>query len=349
MTTGTQRPAARGRGAGRRPARDGGRDAERAPRGHRRRARAQPGAAARGLGGAHDRVPRRGRPHRRRAARAHAPRAAEQAAEYGVVLDHLYSAVQHLQSHDLVNQLIDAQKLRVDKMREKLGEALSLADPARRRPGSAPTSGSSARARCSTASSPASSRSTRTRARPPQRQEARGQRRPFLERGTTMKTILAVDDSATMREMVAFVLESAGYRVIEAEDGAQGLDRATATSVRPGHHRPEHAQHGRPHAGAQPARAARLQERADPAAHHRILGRDEGAGPRRGRHRLAGEAVRSRHAARGGAEGAALGRRHGHRPEPVHRHLLRRGPGAPGVHRGDGDGARLRPARTRRR
>ena len=46
-----------------------------------------------------------------------------------------------------------------------------------------------------------------------------------------MKTILAVDDSATMREMVAFVLESAGYRVIEAEDGAQGLDRATSTNV----------------------------------------------------------------------------------------------------------------------
>ena len=45
-----------------------------------------------------------------------------------------------------------------------------------------------------------------------------------------MKTILAVDDSATMREMVAFVLESAGYRVIEAEDGAQGLDRANANS-----------------------------------------------------------------------------------------------------------------------
>lgn len=49
--------------------------------------------------------------------------------EYGVVLDHLYRAVEHLQSHDLVNQLIDAQKLRVDKMREKLGEALSLARP----------------------------------------------------------------------------------------------------------------------------------------------------------------------------------------------------------------------------
>ncbi|HUP29160.1 MAG TPA: hypothetical protein VM122_03230 [Usitatibacter sp.] len=49
--------------------------------------------------------------------------------EYGVVLDHLYRAVQHLQSHDLVNQLIDAQKLRVDKMREKFAEALSIASP----------------------------------------------------------------------------------------------------------------------------------------------------------------------------------------------------------------------------
>ena len=50
-------------------------------------------------------------------------------ADYGVVLDHLYRAVQHLQSHDLVDQLIHAQKVRVDKMREKLGEALSLAAP----------------------------------------------------------------------------------------------------------------------------------------------------------------------------------------------------------------------------
>ncbi len=49
--------------------------------------------------------------------------------EYGLVLAHLYRAVQHLQSHDLVNQLIDAQKLRVDKMRQKLGEAITLAQP----------------------------------------------------------------------------------------------------------------------------------------------------------------------------------------------------------------------------
>ena len=46
--------------------------------------------------------------------------------EYTVVLDHLYRAVQHLQSHDLVNQLIEAQKHRVNKMRDKLSEALAL-------------------------------------------------------------------------------------------------------------------------------------------------------------------------------------------------------------------------------
>jgi hypothetical protein len=57
--------------------------------------------------------------------------------EFGVVLDHLYGAVQHLQSHDLVNQVIDAQKLRVSRMREKLGEALTLAVPPINAPGEA--------------------------------------------------------------------------------------------------------------------------------------------------------------------------------------------------------------------
>ena len=56
----------------------------------------------------------------------------ERRAEYGVVLDHLYRAVEHLQSHDLVNQLIDAQKLRVSRMREKLGEAQEWIDRSRR-------------------------------------------------------------------------------------------------------------------------------------------------------------------------------------------------------------------------
>lgn len=55
--------------------------------------------------------------------------------EYAIVLDHLYRAVHHLQSHDLVNQLIDAQKHRVQKMRDKLAEALSLARPPVHDPG----------------------------------------------------------------------------------------------------------------------------------------------------------------------------------------------------------------------
>jgi CheY-like chemotaxis protein len=40
------------------------------------------------------------------------------------------------------------------------------------------------------------------------------------------KTILAVDDSPSIRNMVAFTLKSAGYEVVEAVDGQDGLDKA---------------------------------------------------------------------------------------------------------------------------
>ncbi len=42
------------------------------------------------------------------------------------------------------------------------------------------------------------------------------------------KLVLSVDDSAAMREMLSFVLKSAGYKVIEAEDGMDGLQKALA-------------------------------------------------------------------------------------------------------------------------
>lgn len=46
-----------------------------------------------------------------------------------------------------------------------------------------------------------------------------------------MKTVLAVDDSPSMRQMVAFTLKSSGYEVIEAVDGLDGLDKARAGRV----------------------------------------------------------------------------------------------------------------------
>ena len=44
------------------------------------------------------------------------------------------------------------------------------------------------------------------------------------------KSILAVDDSASIRQMVSFTRKSACYEVTEAVDGMDGLDKARAKS-----------------------------------------------------------------------------------------------------------------------
>lgn len=46
-----------------------------------------------------------------------------------------------------------------------------------------------------------------------------------------MHSILAVDDSASMRRMVAFTLQGAGYQVIEATDGHEAFEKARGRRV----------------------------------------------------------------------------------------------------------------------
>ena len=45
------------------------------------------------------------------------------------------------------------------------------------------------------------------------------------------KTILAVDDSGSLRQMVSFSLKAAGYGVVEAVDGQDGLDKAKSQAI----------------------------------------------------------------------------------------------------------------------
>ena len=45
------------------------------------------------------------------------------------------------------------------------------------------------------------------------------------------KTVLIVDDSNSIRMMVSCTLKGAGYEVIEAADGQEGLDKAKAKTV----------------------------------------------------------------------------------------------------------------------
>ena len=45
------------------------------------------------------------------------------------------------------------------------------------------------------------------------------------------KTILTIDDSASIRQMVSLTLTSAGLEVIEAINGADGYDKAIANTI----------------------------------------------------------------------------------------------------------------------
>lgn len=45
------------------------------------------------------------------------------------------------------------------------------------------------------------------------------------------KTVLSVDDSASMRQMVRLTLTGAGYDVVEASDGREALTKAEGGSV----------------------------------------------------------------------------------------------------------------------
>ena len=45
------------------------------------------------------------------------------------------------------------------------------------------------------------------------------------------KTILTVDDSASIRQMVSFTLKQSGFTVVEAEDGIKGLEAAQQNDI----------------------------------------------------------------------------------------------------------------------
>lgn len=46
-----------------------------------------------------------------------------------------------------------------------------------------------------------------------------------------MHSILAVDDSPSMRKMVSFTLSNAGYNVVEAVDGEDAYEKAKANAI----------------------------------------------------------------------------------------------------------------------
>ena len=120
------------------------------------------------------------------------------------------------------------------------------------------------------------------------------------------KTILAVDDSSSLRQMVAFSLKAAGYQVVEAVDGQDGLDKAkqqTVDLVLTDQNMPKmdgltliKSLRGLPAYQKMPILMLTTESSR----------RDEIEGPRRRRQRLAGQALRSAAPDRGGQESHRL-------------------------------------------
>jgi CheY-like chemotaxis protein len=112
-----------------------------------------------------------------------------------------------------------------------------------------------------------------------------------------MRSILAVDDSASMRKMVSFTLTGAGFHVVEAVDGQDAWDKAQNHSidlVLTDQNMPNLD-------GLGLTRKLR--------GHPKFQRCDEAGWPRRGRHRLAGQTLRSGSPDRSHQQGDPLTRR----------------------------------------
>ncbi len=120
-----------------------------------------------------------------------------------------------------------------------------------------------------------------------------------------IRSILAIDDSATMRALLQATLADAGYDVHVAADGELALELAAAIAfdlVVTDHHMP--GKNGLD--VIRTLRARRLRGDADPGADHRERRGLQVGGARGGRHRLDREAARPGNVAGpgGGAGGA---------------------------------------------
>jgi len=89
------------------------------------------------------------------------------------------------------------------------------------------------------------------------------------------KKVLTVDDSTSIRQMVAFTLKSAGYEVVEAADGNAGVTQAKTQQVDLILTDQNMARHGWPYSHSYRSRIATIHYHPNPDADHRIQRHDE--------------------------------------------------------------------------